>query len=92
MGKSKKWVLIGGPPCQAYSIVGRARVGGIDNEDHRVYLYKEYLRIIAMHQPSVFVMENVEGLLSAKVNGEKVFSWILRDLQDPSLVFKSILL
>jgi DNA (cytosine-5)-methyltransferase 1 len=90
LGKSRKWVLIGGPPCQAYSIVGRARVGGIDNEDHRVYLYKEYLRIIAVHHPSVFVMENVEGLLSAKVNGEKVFSWILRDLQNPSLVFKSI--
>lgn len=91
LGKSKKWVLIGGPPCQAYSIVGRARVGGIDNEDHRVYLYKEYLRIIAVHHPSIFVMENVEGLLSAKVNGEKVFSWILRDLQDPSSVFKSVL-
>ena len=90
IGRSKKWVLIGGPPCQAYSIVGRARVGGIDNEDKRVYLYKEYLRIIAVHHPTVFVMENVEGLLSAKVNGEKVFSWILRDLQDPASVFKTV--
>lgn len=89
LGKSKKWILIGGPPCQAYSIVGRARVGGIDKGDHRVYLYKEYLRIIAVHHPSAFVMENVEGLLSAKVNGEKVFGWILRDLQNPSSVFKS---
>lgn len=83
-------MLIGGPPCQAYSIVGRARVGGIDQEDRRVYLYKEYLRIIAVHHPSLFVMENVEGLLSAKVNGEKVFSCILRDLQNPSSVFKSV--
>ncbi|WP_254410973.1 DNA cytosine methyltransferase [Dyadobacter diqingensis] len=81
------WVLIGGPPCQAYSNAGRSRVGGINEEDHRVYLYKEYLRIIARHHPSVFVMENVEGLLSAKLNDEKIFGWILRDLADPSSVF-----
>jgi DNA (cytosine-5)-methyltransferase 1 len=85
----KNWVLIGGPPCQAYSLVGRSRVGGIDSEDHRVLLYREYLRIIAVHQPSVFVMENVKGLLSAKVNGEKIFDNILADLSDPSSIFPS---
>ncbi|NKI26640.1 DNA cytosine methyltransferase [Arenibacter sp. 6A1] len=84
-----EWLLIGGPPCQAYSMAGRSRVGGIDSGDHRVYLYKEYLRIIAEHQPSVFVMENVKGLLSAKVNGDKVFDWILGDLQNPSSIFKA---
>ncbi len=84
---TKEWLLIGGPPCQAYSLAGRSRVGGIDSKDHRVYLYKEYLRIIAKHHPSVFVMENVKGLLSAKVNDEKVFDWIKSDLQDPSKVF-----
>ncbi len=84
---SKDWVLIGGPPCQAYSLVGRSRVGGINPKDHRVYLYREYLRIIANHQPSIFIMENVKGLLSAKVNGEKVFDWIKKDLQNPSLFF-----
>ncbi|RZJ91911.1 MAG: DNA cytosine methyltransferase [Chryseobacterium sp.] len=83
----RDWVLIGGPPCQAYSNVGRSRVGGIDENDHRVYLYREYLRIIARHHPAVFVMENVEGLLSAKVNGEKVFEWMLRDLCAPGSVF-----
>ena len=88
--KVQHWVLIGGPPCQAYSLVGRSRVGGISSYDHRVYLYKEYLRIIACHHPSVFVMENVKGLLSAKVNGEKVFECMLRDLQDPSAVFRNI--
>ena len=76
----KDWVLIGGPPCQAYSNVGRVRVGGIDKKDHRVYLYKEYLRIIEKHKPAVFVMENVKGLLSAKVDGEKVFDWMKNDL------------
>lgn len=83
------WLLIGGPPCQAYSLVGRSRVGGIDADDHRVYLYQEYLRIIAKHHPSVFVMENVKGLLSAKVGEEKVFDWILRDLKKPGSVFKN---
>lgn len=83
-----KWALIGGPPCQAYSMAGRSRVGGIDEDDHRVFLYKEYLRIIAVHHPTVFVMENVKGLLSAKVNGEMVFDWILNDLRNPSAVFE----
>jgi len=85
---SRNWLLIGGPPCQAYSLAGRSRVGGIKAEDHRVFLYKEYLRIIAIHHPAVFVMENVKGLLSAKVNGEKMFDCILNDLQDPSSVFE----
>jgi DNA (cytosine-5)-methyltransferase 1 len=79
--KVKNWVLIGGPPCQAYSNVGRSRVGGIDPNDHRVYLYREYLRIIEKHNPAVFVMENVQGLLSAKVGDEKVFEWMKKDLQ-----------
>lgn len=85
---SKDWLLIGGPPCQAFSLAGRSRVGGIAIKDHRVYLYKEYLRIIAVHHPTVFVMENVKGLLSAEVNDEKVFDWILKDLRNPATVFE----
>lgn len=84
---NKNWLLIGGPPCQAFSLVGRSRVGGIAEVDHRVFLYKEYLRIIAVHHPAVFVMENVKGLLSAKLNGEKIFDWIQKDLRDPSTVY-----
>lgn len=82
-----EWVLIGGPPCQAYSNVGRSRVGGISKDDHRVYLYREYLRIISHHHPLAFVMENVEGLLSATLDGDRIFNWILRDLREPSSVF-----
>jgi DNA (cytosine-5)-methyltransferase 1 len=85
---NKDWLLIGGPPCQAFSLVGRSRVGGIDDEDPRVYLYKEYLRIIAVHHPTVFVMENVKGLLSAEAKGEKVFDWMLNDLRNPASIFK----
>jgi DNA (cytosine-5)-methyltransferase 1 len=40
-------------------MAGRSRVGGISEKDHRVHLYKEYPRVIARHQPAVFVMENV---------------------------------
>ena len=88
----KNWVLIGGPPCQAYSLVGRSRrqwKENLDNQDVRVHLYKEYLRIIAAHSPAVFVMENVKGLLSSKVDGKKIFDLIKRDLRDPSIVFEN---
>ena len=85
LGKSKKWVLIGGPPCQAYSLVGRSRMMGSAGfqEDERHFLYKEYLKIIIDHSPPVFVMENVKGLLSAKVDGEPVTQEIFRDLMNP---------
>ena len=86
----KEWLLIGGPPCQAYSLVGRSRNKGINEEDHRVFLYKEYLRIIAKHHPAVFVMENVKGLLSAKVGEQKIFDWIKKDLKNPGTVFKKL--
>lgn len=84
----RPWVLIGGPPCQAYSIVGRARNQSKADykaeDDHRHFLYKEYLRIIRDRQPTIFVMENVKGILSSKVNNERIFSNILKDLSDPS--------
>ena len=91
LGPDKPWVLIGGPPCQAYSLVGRSRnLGKADycaENDHRHFLYREYLRIIQQYQPAVFVMENVKGILSAKVGGEQIFESILRDLANPYLVF-----
>lgn len=84
----KKWILIGGPPCQAYSVIGRSRNIGIKDykieNDSRSYLYIEYLRIIAKHQPPVFVIENVKGILSSKTQGKSVFDSILADLQNPA--------
>lgn len=84
----RPWVLIGGPPCQAYSIVGRARnqakQGYVPENDHRHFLYKDYLRIIKDYRPTVFVMENVKGILSSKVGGKGIFSQILEDLVDPT--------
>jgi DNA (cytosine-5)-methyltransferase 1 len=87
IGPDVPWVLIGGPPCQAYSLVGRSRNRGktdyIAEDDHRHFLYREYLRIIRKYRPSVFVMENVKGILSASVNGAKIFRSILGDLSNP---------
>lgn len=89
IGATNPWILIGGPPCQAYSLVGRSRnLGKIDycpEKDHRHYLYREYLRIIQQYQPAIFVMENVKGILSSTVNGQKIFNTILCDLSDPSV-------
>jgi len=51
--------------------------------DERHFLYKEYLKIIADHRPPVFIMENVKGLLSSKVNGEPVIQKIVDDLSSP---------
>ena len=88
LGGVEKWILIGGPPCQAYSLVGRSRIIGGEGMakyegDPRHELYRQYLRILAVHRPPVFVMENVKGLLSATVKKERVFERILADLHYP---------
>jgi DNA (cytosine-5)-methyltransferase 1 len=88
---AQNWVLIGGPPCQAYSIAGRSRVIPVDRrlgtqnyqKDKRHFLYKAYLRILAEHSPPVFAMENVKGILSAEVGGKPIIDRILSDLRHP---------
>lgn len=77
------WVLIGGPPCQAYSIVGRARTGKKNKKDPRHYLYQQYLNAIQQFHPSVFVMENVRGLLSCRLDQGHIVHRILEDLASP---------
>ena len=80
-------VLIGGPPCQAYSLAGAARNSKNNDydalKDPRNFLYKEYLKVIAQFQPAIFVMENVKGMLSAKINGESIYENIFGDLKNP---------
>lgn len=82
-------VLIGGPPCQAYSVVGRARnqgqAGYVAENDQRHFLYLEYLHVIAEFRPAVFVMENVKGILSSRVDDGHIFQRILADLRHPGL-------
>ena len=85
-------LVIGGPPCQAYSLAGRSRNAGIKGysaeNDHRNFLYLEYLKVLSIAQPDVFVMENVKGILSAKIDGKEIFAQILEDLSNPGRVTK----
>lgn len=82
------WGIIGGPPCQAYSVIGRARNKGIigytRENDTRSTLYKQYLRVIAQHRPDFFIMENVKGMLSTRLNGDSLFGRIIKDLSFPT--------
>jgi DNA (cytosine-5)-methyltransferase 1 len=72
--------------------VGRARnlgtAGYSAEKDHRHFLYREYLKVLALMQPEVFVMENVKGILSSSVNKQKIFPQILDDLKQPSKALK----
>lgn len=88
---SEPWVLIGGPPCQAYSLAGRSRRkhdAGFAS-DHKHTLYREYLNIIDRFRPHVFVMENVKGMLSSKHDGGRIFNRILDDLRRPGYELRS---
>ena len=83
----RDFVLIGGPPCQAYSIAGRSRnarnTGYDETKDEKQVLYKEYLQILADHEPVIFIMENVKGLLSSEYQNEKIVDKIIKDLENP---------
>ncbi len=78
-------VLLGGPPCQSYSLVGRARNVGNANydpaKDTRQSLYFEYVRILAALRPAVAVMENVKGMLSARLGDDLVIEKVLKSLR-----------
>jgi DNA (cytosine-5)-methyltransferase 1 len=63
--KKKIDVIIGGPPCQAYSIIGRNRMGNKVSRDERNYLYRFYIEFLRKYKPTIFIFENVPGLLSA---------------------------
>lgn len=82
--ESDETILIGGPPCQAYSLVGRARSRGkkdyIPENDARHFLFREYIRVLDRLRPAVFVMENVKGMLSSTVQSRRVFEMVMDDL------------
>jgi DNA (cytosine-5)-methyltransferase 1 len=69
LGKEKVDLVIGGPPCQAYSIAGRARDPKGMTDDPRNHLYKYYVEFLERYKPNMFVFENVPGILSA-TNGQ----------------------
>lgn len=69
-------LIIGGPPCQAYSIAGRVRDENGMRNDYRNYLFESYLKVVERYKPKVFVFENVPGILSAKPNGRNIIETI----------------
>lgn len=90
-------LIIGGPPCQAYSIAGRAQSPTGMKDDWRNYLFESFVRVVDHYQPKVFVFENVPGLLSACPGGKPVreriyeaFSAIGYDIRTPNTLKNSI--
>lgn len=88
-GKNKVDIIVGGPPCQAYSLVGRARDKNGMKGDHRNYLYIQYGRFLKKYSPKVFVFENVIGLLSAEEG--KYFKNIQRYFRRLEYIVKPII-
>lgn len=80
VGASLVDVIIGGPPCQAYSTAGRVRDAKGMASDPRNYLFESYVRILEYYRPKFFVFENVVGVLSAKVDGKLIFPQIISAL------------
>lgn len=73
-------VIIGGPPCQAYSTAGRVRDSKGMASDPRNFLFESYVKILEYFRPKFFVFENVTGLLSARVNGKPIMPSIMSAL------------
>ena len=82
-------IIIGGPPCQAYSTAGRVRAGEKMSKDPRNYLFESYVRILEYYLPKFFVFENVTGLLSAKVANTPVLPKVLHALGNKYRVIRN---
>lgn len=65
-------IIIGGPPCQAYSVAGRVRDENGMRDDYRNYLFEHYLNVVNRYKPMVFIFENVPGMLSAMPDGTPI--------------------
>jgi DNA (cytosine-5)-methyltransferase 1 len=90
-------VIIGGPPCQAYSIAGRAQDKNSMKDDYRNYLFESFVKVVDEFNPEVFVFENVPGLLSAIPGGKHVterifeaFDKIGYSIRNPGMLKRSI--
>lgn len=75
-------LIIGGPPCQAYSIAGRIRDANGMKNDYRNYLFESYLKVVSYFRPKAFVFENVPGILSAKPDGTLIVDLIHQQFEE----------
>lgn len=76
VANKKIHVIIGGPPCQAYSLAGRIRDKDGMRNDYRNYLFESYLRVVNHYKPNFFIFENVQGILSAAPDGTPIIDSI----------------
>lgn len=97
VGKKHVDLIIGGPPCQAYSIHGRATDKNSMQNDYRNFLFESFCKVVDAFRPKIFVFENVGGLLSAKPGGIPVrnriydaFTAIGYDIRNPEDMPKSL--
>ena len=78
-------LLLGGPPCQSYSVIGRSRnIGNTKynaKQDKRFSLYRQFARVLGQLRPAVAVLENVKGMLSAGKDGKPIFPQVIRSLR-----------
>mgnify|MGYP001256539290 CR=1 FL=1 len=82
VGKKSVDFIIGGPPCQAYSIHGRATDKHSMNNDYRNYLFESFVKVVDYFKPRAFIFENVTGMLSAKPGGKPVVERIYKAFCD----------
>jgi DNA (cytosine-5)-methyltransferase 1 len=73
-------IIIGGPPCQAYSTAGRARDPEGMKKDPRNFLFENYVKILNHYKPKFFVFENVTGILSASIKNKRIIKQIFAAL------------
>lgn len=81
-------LVIGGPPCQAYSIAGRAQDKNSMKYDYRNYLFESYIKVVEQFRPKVFVFENVPGMLSARPGDILVTERIYKSFTDAGYVVR----
>lgn len=79
-------LIIGGPPCQAYSIAGRVRDENGMRDDYRNFLFESYVKVVKQYRPNAFVFENVPGILSARPTGEPIIKIIQKTFDDAGYV------
>lgn len=97
IGDQKVNLIVGGPPCQAYSIAGRAQDKNSMKDDYRNYLFESFIKVVDKFRPEVFVFENVPGLLSAMPGNKPVteriyeaFNEVGYEIRKPDLLKKSV--
>lgn len=81
VGDKKVDIIIGGPPCQSFSPLGKAKDDNNMQKDPRNYLFENYVKVLNHFKPKFFVFENVTGLLDTEINGKSIFKLILRRLR-----------